>query len=433
MNEDSVGAQYELFRQFYTEHIGVFWLSDDVFISRHRANRPNGAPAYTYRISFSYGRDPMQMDLYVYVYALSSLERPQFLPEPSPLPMDFLRHLTRDLPSGHFAKIDLEWHCSGFPLPLLNEFLSIPSSANNNRSLFDQQRHLVGAPRRRAKTLLSFYNLLTGDQADMVLSYCNLDYMEIAFCGRNLSEFRNLTPEQAATKIRLFNMALRTATTVRFLNVTYDFVSMLFRHLDANDVPFSMNSSLEMLRLLRCGDHHGVRWVLDGVKRNQGIHNIIFSVSPSNLELLEYLLKQVIPGHASLKAVLIYFWPEGPAGTPFEAAESILLDAKEHIKKLNLGVFRMVWRQGNLVCRVSPSFQHCWDMHVAPVLALNDHRSKQQRSSGKRHTALELQCINRGVSDRNVATPPFARNMSPANASVIYRLLCETDQFKTNA
>jgi hypothetical protein len=436
-NEGSDEIKYDVFYKFYTG-IDVFWLSDDAFISRHRVNRRNGPPACAYRLGFDHrGRESLQHKLLVYVYSLSSLERPQFLPEPASLPMDFLRQLTRNLPSDHFFAIHLEWHGSGFPSSLLKGFLSIPSSANNDSSLTHQQHRPDGAPQTQPKTVCFFHNLVTGEQAETVLSCYDANTTELSFGGRNLSEFRNLTPEQAATEMRLLNTALRTATTVRNLSVDSMLVSEMFRRLDAADVPFSVNGSLEMLRIMTNGDHTGVLWVLDGVTRNRGICSLEVHCQ-FDRGLLEHLLCQVLPGHMSLQSLLLHHNFDNDFANSLEAVQSLLLDLNEQIKKMNLRLFETIFsRRGTRERHVPLPFKSFWDMNVVPVLALNEHRfmqestGKQVRSGGL--LCHELQCVNRGVTYRKVATPASACNMSAANASVIYRLLCETDRFKSNA
>jgi hypothetical protein len=440
---------FELFVKVYSE-IDVLWLSSVSFISSRAVSGWNEKWGSTYSIQlFTYAGE-----VNVNVYTLSPSERWQ---QTHLRPISFLRDLMKDELAGYLATIRLRW-ASFCPTSLLMSFLSMLPSSVTSTGTDLNSRGLCLCPK---PVKVRFDNYLSSEQFDAVLSHQVIPYVMLDVPSFNAES----TEDEKADEIRLTNYTLRKCSKLRHAVIPDHFLDDDFSKWNAGDVPFTISPHLESLEFQLYAWDSWAPIFLRGISRNQNIQHLVIFVSVQYFDWshLKQLLDDVLPGHGSLKSVKIMFGRDPDEdnelddeddatdddedyGCPLEGFVSLLAELKDSVTQLNLLHFTVMFTdEGTEERIVSSFFQDYWDKYMVPILALNWHRSQQDkriawgRQEPKRRRlrpgltpalALRVLDVNRGNIYHLVTESAPSCEMAPTNATLIYQLLRETDAFK---
>jgi hypothetical protein len=430
---------FDFFVKVYSE-IDVLWLSPTVFINSRLALCDRRVPR---EFCYSIVLETKASVVSVCVYTLLPSEQWE---QAQLQPISFLRQLMKDLPADYLSSISLP--CAQFDPPSLLSLLSIlpPSlmSSTSRRMHLNSHELLIPKPVK-----VHFQHHLSREQFDAVLSHHMIPYVMLDVTSFNGTSTEN----EKVAEIRLTNDIMRDSSTLRHAEISDAFP---LPNWNEGDEPFTINPHLESLEFRL---DPWISWgpmLLNGISRNPNIQHLEIFVYVQSFDLKQ-LLSHVLPGHASLKTVKLVFErgdddgmddeDELDYGCPLEAFASLLVELRDSVAQLNLLHFSVLFPDyGTKERIISSSFQAYWDKNMVPILALNWYRSEQDqrtargRQEPKRrrlrtgltpYLALRVLDVNRGSIYHLVTTSAPSSDMAPTNATLIYRLLHETDAFKT--
>jgi hypothetical protein len=418
----------------------ILWLSPTVFVSGLLLETNSRRP-YEYRVRLRISpKVGSTWDMVLHVYSISSFMFGAQQQEPSPLPLGFLRSMTKRLPAEYFSHAYLSWRQAEFPPALCVDFLSIFPFVTA-----DQQSQRSNQPIRLERTRVDFSRLLNSEQIHAVLSnqhdlLTNDNICLELSCCSQLDYCDHSTPSHLIPDLRACHDALRESQTLRHVTLPFKFLVDVWT---SNDTPFTSNPSILSLTLDLPCSHPGLPFFLDGVTVNHRIKSVFihqFRFDERSILDLSYLLVTVLPGHPSLKEVSISIQNyELRNERPLDRFVPFFSEWSVAAKRINLVHFSFTYSHWSEPVLPSTLFHDWWDRNVAPIVVMNWYKDIQKQSENvltESHQSfpsdsihlptnllLQALAVNRGNVYRAATTQVAVSDLTTANASILFQML----------
>jgi hypothetical protein len=394
-------------------NINVLWLSRNVFISQIFFSRRYMC-GYKYELTFLHNWSRTS----IFVYTLSFFEHDE-QDLPSPIPVDFLRHVTACLPPGYFSKVVLDRHYPArCPFELVFQIASCILSHVDNYS----------PPREGQRTTFAIGGshklVLTKEELKRLV--CHPFHPSIKLAFRN-----NIRFEETVSLTTLKDL-LQESCAVRAINLPHALVdagsmtpSLYFGHLILNLPDLSIEYE-EGLMSPACLHGMVATYPIMDIRMTFNHHFWEHNPERQGLRLRQYI-QPLLLHHSSIERLFIRFDHEGChdefLSPLLKTMPSVLAGcASGKLCFVNIALICCYEEPEVFFSRDLDNIQWSLNETLFPRLVLNYRRNHLPKPLEGRVVPSAIKAVNEGNIYRK-ATNLVASSMGTANAGLIFHIV----------